>query len=226
MLVLFSNNVIQYQSVFNMNEKSKRQNPIIRLGDEGIPIAARVHTRAFLTDPFTLYTLKSEHRRIDQLFFLMSLTLRYAVRYGEVFATQAMEGVAAWLPPGSSRESNWRMLRVGALSALWHIGLRAIQSYRIVMQLTDKLHDRYAPEPHWYLSQLGVDPEFQGQGIGHYLLAPTLERIDHEKSAAYLETLNPKALPFYTRLGFRVCEEIRLPKNGPVLWSMRREPQG
>lgn len=117
------------------------------------------------------------------------------------------------------------MLQVGALGALWRIGPRAIRSYLSVVQLTNVLHERFAPEPHWYLSQLGVEPKFQGQGIGQRLLAPTLERIDQEQMAVYLETLNPKALPFYNKLGFKVCEEVNLPEGGPLMWSMRREPQ-
>ncbi|MGA9398392.1 MAG: GNAT family N-acetyltransferase [Anaerolineaceae bacterium] len=208
-----------------MRKNSTGQNSIIFLKNEDIPAAAGVYTRAFLGDPFTIYTLCNEKRRVEQLFFLMALTLRYSVRYGEVYATQGMEGVAAWIPPDSPRESNWRMLQVGALGALWRIGPRAIKAYLVVMRLTDKLHERFAPEPHWYLSQLGVEPNLQGQGFGQRLLAPTLERIDHAQAAVYLETLNPKAIPFYNKLGFKVCEEVSLPEDGPLIWSMRRDPQ-
>ncbi len=203
----------------------KGQNEIVLLGDKDVPCAAGVHTRAFLDDPFTLYALQDTKCRADQLHFLMALTLRYTVRFGVLHATPKMEGVAAWIPPGAPRESNWRMLQVGALGALWHIGLRVIGLYQAVVKLTDPLHDRFAPEPHWYLSQLGVEPKLQGQGIGQRLLAPTLERADLERKSIYLETLNPRALSFYEKMKFRVCERVNLPEGGPPIWSMRRDPQ-
>jgi ribosomal protein S18 acetylase RimI-like enzyme len=84
---------------------------------------------------------------------------------------------------------------------------------------------RYAPQPHWYLSQLGVEPAIQGQGYGRRILTPTLERIDREAKAVYLETLNPKAILFYENLGFKVREEVILPGGGPPMWAMLRDPQ-
>lgn len=204
---------------------SKAQNRPFQLTKTDIPTAAGVLTRAFLDDPFTTYTFGKEKARSEKLFFLMALTLRYSIRFGVVYATPGMEGVAAWMPPASGRESNWRMLQVGALKALWRIGLKAIRSYLAVEHLTDRLHERYAPEAHWYLSQLGVEPKLQGQGYGKQLLAPTLEQIDRERMAVYLETLNPKAIHFYQNLGFRVCEQVCLPNAGPPMWVMRREPQ-
>ncbi len=208
-----------------MSKKTIKPASIFLLKEEDILTAAGVHARAFMDDPFTIYALQNEKRRLEQITFLLALTLRYAVIYGRVYATPNLEGVAAWIPPNSPRESIWRMLRVGALEALWRVGQRAIRSYMSIVKLTDRLHARYAPEPHWYLSQVGVEPNLQGQGVGQRLLTPTLEQIDQEQKAAYLETMNPKALPFYTKLDFKICEEVILPAGGPPMWVMRREPQ-
>jgi ribosomal protein S18 acetylase RimI-like enzyme len=68
-----------------------------------------------------------------------------------------------------------------------------------------------------------VEPAFQGKGYGQRVLTPTLERIDNEAKAVYLETLNPGAVPFYQKLGFHICEEVHLPEGGPPMWSMLRE---
>jgi ribosomal protein S18 acetylase RimI-like enzyme len=199
--------------------------PLIRITDKDIPAAALVHAHAFLTDPYTTYALRDPKKRPHQLYFLMTLMLRHACLYGEVYATPGMEAVAAWMPPGSGRESYWRMLRAGALPVIWRVGPSAIRSYQQVEALTHELHMRYAPQPHWYLSQLGVEPAIQGQGYGRRILTPTLERIDREAKAVYLETLNPKAILFYENLGFKVREEVILPGGGPPMWAILRDPQ-
>jgi ribosomal protein S18 acetylase RimI-like enzyme len=198
---------------------------LIRLSKKDIPAAAAVHSHAFFLDPYTTYMLKDLKKRPQQLFDLMSLVLRYACRYGEVYATPGMEAVAAWTSPGNGRESSWRMIRVGALPMIWKIGPAVIRSYLQVENFAHALHVHYAPQPHWYLSQLGVEPALQGKGYGQRVLNPTLERIDREGKAVYLETLNPKAIPFYKKLDFQVCEEITLPGDGPPMWAMLRKPQ-
>jgi len=196
---------------------------LIHITKKDIPAAALVYTHAFLTDPYTTYTLKDPEKRSPQLYDLMALFLRYSCRFGAVYATPGMEAVAAWMPPGSGRESSWRMIQAGVLPVMWRVGLATVRSSVQVESLAHKLHEHYAPQSHWYLSQLGVEPALQRQGFGQQVLTPTLERIDREGKAIYLETLNPKAIPFYGKLGFKVCEEVVLPDGGPPMWAMLRQ---
>ena len=37
--------------------------------------------------------------------------------------------------------------------------------------------------PHWYLAIMGVDPQWQGKGIGSKLMQPALETLDAERHA-------------------------------------------
>lgn len=196
---------------------------LIRLGKKDLPAAVAVHARAFLTDPLTTYMLTDIQKRPRQLFDLMALMLRYTCLYGEVYATPGMEAVAAWMPPSNGHESSWRMVRAGGLPMIWRLGLPVIRSYLRVEALAEEMHARSITEPHWYLSQLGVEPELQGRGYGQQVLTPTLKQIDDEGKAVYLETLNPRAVPFYQKLDFHVCEEVHLPGGGPPMWSMLRE---
>ncbi|MGO8147977.1 GNAT family N-acetyltransferase, partial [Rhizobium leguminosarum] len=52
-------------------------------------------------------------------------------------------------------------------------------------------------EPHWYLTLIGVDPAHQGKGHGDVLMAYALARCDHDHTPAYLESSNPRNIPFY-----------------------------
>jgi GNAT superfamily N-acetyltransferase len=79
-------------------------------------------------------------------------------------------------------------------------------------------------EPHWYLGVLSTLPERQNHGLGTRALAPVLGACDSEGLPAYLESSNPRNLPFYWRLSFESTGEIRLP-DGPVLYPMWRRPR-
>jgi ribosomal protein S18 acetylase RimI-like enzyme len=75
-----------------------------------------------------------------------------------------------------------------------------------------------------YLSVLGTDPAAQGRGIGSALLAPVLRQCDEDGVPAYLESSKERNVAFYARHGFRVREELALPR-GPQMWLMWRDPR-
>jgi len=77
-------------------------------------------------------------------------------------------------------------------------------------------------EAHWYLPQIGVDPNAQGKGIGAALMAYALARCDQEQSPAYLEASKPQNIPFYKRYGFEVIAEIQIGSAPPVTPMLRR----
>ena len=80
-------------------------------------------------------------------------------------------------------------------------------------------------EPHWYLNVVSTVPERQGAGLGAAVLRPVLDQCDAGDTCAYLESSNPRNVPFYRRLGFVDAGEIPL-TGGPSLIPMWREPQG
>jgi ribosomal protein S18 acetylase RimI-like enzyme len=64
-----------------------------------------------------------------------------------------------------------------------------------------KAHPSY---PYWYLPWFGVDASRQGSGLGGQLLANCLAVVDAAHLPAYLESTNPRNVPFYERHGFEV----------------------
>ena len=59
--------------------------------------------------------------------------------------------------------------------------------------------------PHWYLPWLGVRPGLSGRGLGAELLRRGLAEVDRSGLPAYIETPNPRTVPFYERHGFVVA---------------------
>jgi [ribosomal protein S18]-alanine N-acetyltransferase len=75
---------------------------------------------------------------------------------------------------------------------------------------------------------IGVDPDYQGRGIGRGLLAALLARADSDRAAVFLEvrTDNTSAITMYESTGFAT---IGLRKkyyqgSGADAYTMRREP--
>ena len=70
---------------------------------------------------------------------------------------------------------------------------------------------RYYPnEPHWYLPLLGVDPLHHGKGFGSALIQQTIVLCDRGNKFAYVESSNPKNIPFYERHRFELLAQSRL----------------
>jgi GNAT superfamily N-acetyltransferase len=82
---------------------------------------------------------------------------------------------------------------------------------------------RHVREPHYYVRDVGVHPDMQGNGLGSALLRPTLERCDREGLPAYLEASSERNAALYARLGFQLTDELRI-AGSPPLRLMLRSP--
>ena len=80
-------------------------------------------------------------------------------------------------------------------------------------------------EAAWYLSILGIIPEFQGQGLGVGLVKNILERTDQLGILTYLETFTQRNIKFYNRLGYKTIESFHEPKTDARYWLMLRDPK-
>lgn len=175
--------------------------------------------RAFVSDPVASYVFPAPNVRHDQLrrFFALQLRRSYLPR-GQVWVSDGLEGAALWLPPdlGAPRISDalWPLLLAASLGA----------RLRTARRLGRLLAERHPVYPHWYLGTIGVEPIYQGHGIGSALLGPVLDVCDARRTGAYVECSRLENVAFYTRHGFALTEQIVAP-GGPPLWLMWRQPQ-
>jgi ribosomal protein S18 acetylase RimI-like enzyme len=167
--------------------------------------------------------LPDAERRARSLPRLIALNVRYAMYHGQVYATPGMEGAAVWLPPGASPVHFGGMLRVGALMAPLTVSWSALRRLAALEAQTALLQREHAPMPHWYLSQIGVEPDLQGRGFGGKLLKPLLARMDAKRVPCYLETSRERNVAFYQRFGFAVAAATEL-GGGLRVWAMLRRP--
>lgn len=121
--------------------------------------------------------------------------------------------VALWIPPGAEPDGD-RIVSVlhDTVAAEQHADVFA------VLEQMDRAHPTSA---HWYLPWLAVDACRQHAGLGSRLLARGLERVDADHLPAFLETPNPRTVPFYERHGFEVVG-VAQAGGCPPLTSMLR----
>jgi GNAT superfamily N-acetyltransferase len=187
--------------------------------------AAEVLARAFFDDPMMTYVIPDAGERREILPSFMLAGSRICEPYAEIYTTPGeVLGSANWLPPGNTEITDERLAGAGALDVLERIGKEGAERFGAMMGRVGELHAKAVPADHWYLLILGVDPSWQGRGIGGQLMEPILARADAEERICYLETMKARNVPFYRKHGFEVVVEEDIP-GGPRFWTMRRNPR-
>jgi len=181
----------------------------------------RTLVRAFADDPFVQWIVRPGARADRALRRYMELALsRMTLPHGAVYTTDDRACAALWAPPGT-----WDLSIGEQLSLLPSVArIVGLSRLALVARGLGAVEDRRPPPPWWFLALLGTDPAARGRGLGTAVMRPVLDRCDHERVAAILDTCVERNVRFYERFGFRVIGEVPLP-GGPRCWSMVREPQ-
>ena len=185
--------------------------------------ATGVLKRAFYEDPIIKYIHMPETQTDKVLTWAWGGAIRYGLIFGRAEATPDVEGVAIWSRPGYGPISYWQLFRVGLLPYPLKMGLKSTSRLFDSIDSTEKAHHKYMKEDHWYLFFMGVDPKDQCKGIGSALIRSVTEEADADGLPCYLEASSQKSRDLYLRHGFKVNEEIHMPKGGPPFWSMSRQ---
>ncbi len=197
---------------------------LIRIASDQKQPAAQLLARAFQNDPMMKFVVPDDGRRAHFVTWLMKTMVGYCIFYGEAYATPGLDGVVCWLPPGQTTLTLWRMLRTGFLALRFHLRFAEARRFLANLQYIEKLHHQAAPEAHWYLWAIGVEPACQGRGIGGRLLESVLEKASQSELCCYLETHNSKNPAFYKKYGFEVVSDAVIPKRDLRVWAMVRKP--
>jgi ribosomal protein S18 acetylase RimI-like enzyme len=171
---------------------------------------------AFAADPMARWTWPHAHQYLAAMPRMARAFGVRAFSNGSAFCTEDYAGAALWLPPGVDADEE-------KLSAVLNSTVepsRAAEAAAIFEQMA-----KYHPtEPLWYLPLIGVDPAHQGEGHGDALMAHALARCDGDHMPAYLESSNPRNIPFYQRHGFEQLGAIQV-GSSPTLVPMLRRPR-
>jgi ribosomal protein S18 acetylase RimI-like enzyme len=190
---------------------------------QDLPAIGRTLAAAFEQDPVTVWYWRRPDRRHEHLATWFSLIARlHYLPHGQVFVAEEageVAGCSMWAAPRAWRLSGRDELRL-TREIVPRLGLR-LPLATIAMR---RMERRHPDEPHWYLSTLGVRPASQGRGLGSQLMFDMLGRCDTEGTPAYLESSTEESRALYERHGFETREVLGLPRGGPPLWLMWRDP--
>jgi ribosomal protein S18 acetylase RimI-like enzyme len=181
---------------------------------------AAVLARAFHDDPVARWIVKHDGRRLRFLQRNFRLFLRRLwFAQDECYTTENVAGAIVWELPGRWKAGVPGQLRL--LPAMLAINGRLLPRWGRALAAMESNHPA---EPHYYLPVVGVEPQWQGRGLGTALLRPVLERCDDEKLPAYLEASSPRNRALYQRHGFQVTGQFSVGPGSPPLWPMWRTP--
>jgi ribosomal protein S18 acetylase RimI-like enzyme len=209
------------------------------------PVVGEILTNAFTDDPFMAWIFGNVPDVAAALAPWWAFLVENGPEGGEVWRMDDGGAGAIWHPPRHTSEASDDAVADTALAA----GDGAVGADKegeggavegpFVTMLGELIGDRveevlaffgvgremHPPEPHWYLLALGTRTDRQGQGLGAQLVRPMLDRCDAQGLGAYLESSNPRNIPFYHRLGFAEVGETWTPDDQALITGMWRSPR-
>lgn len=102
-------------------------------------------------------------------------------------------------------------------------------------EVVKPLHHNAVSGTHWYLALVGVDPKYQGQGLGGKLVRSLSAQADADNVPCYLETTGLRNVAIYKKCGYEVAGEVAEvvcdgdEQGSPTLssfFAMVRQPRG
>jgi len=182
-----------------------------------------VLTAAFASDPVMSWIGRRDAKRDEGRRKMFGYLINKLGLPGEdVWTADDYSAAALWVPPARAdlKQPWWdEILMIPTIVAFTGLGgFGRVDAFR---KSADKHHPK--DKPHYYLMTIGVDPRFQGQGLGSAILDATLAGIDAQGLPSYLESSNEKNVPLYKRHGYVVTSEFRPQPEAPPLWGMWRE---
>ena len=178
-------------------------------------------SRAFYEDPFYNYIMPDKKKRLMQLEWWFNILIRYTRKYGDIYYNESVRGVALWLGPEKPLTDDIKIFSMGMILYPLKIGIGNFKRVLKVSGQWDKEHKNVMPEKHYYLMVIGVEPEFQHQGIGTRLMKEGLKKADNEQLECFLETVTQDDVRFYNKFRFDVAVNRAFGED-EQFWLMKR----
>jgi GNAT superfamily N-acetyltransferase len=191
---------------------------VLTLVDADVERAAGVIARAFFDDPLNVHLFPDGEVRTRLAPVMFAAYVRLDHLFGCVDCLGDLAAVASWILPGETVETPDRLEAAGFGELPDGVPLRTLDT---VFGSIGSAAGQVAPEPHWHLRLLGVEPDLQGTGLGAILVRAGIERAAASGHPVLLETFSERSVRFYLRTGFAALVEDVEPTSGVRFWVLR-----
>ncbi len=188
--------------------------------------AAEVLADAFKEDPIWTKFFKENRIEAQKVNYLFGSPIFFALKYGKAYASSSnLEGIAAWFPDSTADMTMWRMIRSGSFRYGSKMGMKAtIEMAKTFRPIEKDRKENMKNTSYIYILIIGVKQEYQKKGFGGKILQVIFEEADKTNTPIYLETNTPQNVKMYEKYGFKVLNEIILPRLDLPMWEMERDP--
>jgi GNAT superfamily N-acetyltransferase len=192
--------------------------------EQATPVAASEQTKAistlvsaFTDDPVERWLFPETEQYLTHFPVFVASFAGDAFKNETAWMLGDYDAIALWLAPGSEPDGE----AIGAILS----DTVAPEKHDDMFAVLEQMEHFHPAFPHWYLPWLGVDRHLQGGGLGAKLLQHGLALVDQSHHPAFLETPNPRTVPFYERHGFQT---IAIAQQGacPPMTLMLRDARG
>lgn len=187
---------------------------------------AQVLAQSFSEDPLVSFILPNQSTRVKTVAKFFRAVGRLNIRAGSAYGvSDPLEGVAVWSfpnKPEASASPKDLLTFLPVLFSSYFIGARRAQP---VFQRIEENHKKHAPEPHFYLDNLGVLASARGKGLSSTLIRPFLQMADEQKVIAYTDTVTEANVPLYEHFGFECVERNPVAGTGITVYALKRTPR-
>jgi GNAT superfamily N-acetyltransferase len=186
---------------------------------------AQVLARSFAEDPLVSFILPNARTRVQTVAKFFRAMGRLNIRAGSAFgAGDPLEGVAVWSFPNKPEASASPKHLLSFLPVLFSSYVIGARRARPIFHQIDANHRKHAPEPHYYLDNLGVLASARGKGLSSRLIRPFLEMADSQKVIAYTDTVTDANVPLYEHFGFECVERNPIEGTGVTVYALKWTP--
>ena len=181
-------------------------------------------TLAFATDPAVRSFYPDPRDHLTHFPEMMRTQIHSAIAVRSAHCVEGFRAATIWFPPeNSDAEVEAGKARRRKMDALIQETACKDGNDDLFAAL-GKMGKFHLDAPHWYLLAIGVDPNHQNEGLGSLLMKHALPKVDAEGALAFLESSNPRNVPFYLRHGFEVMQVVQV-GTSPTFTLMVREPR-
>lgn len=152
------------------------------------------------------YIAKQDHLRAKRIDSLMDYSFETCYNFGDVYLSDDKNACALVLYT-DQKKTTVSSIFLDIQLLLNCIGLDNIGK---AMKRESAIKKIQPKDPMYYLWFIGVDPKFQGTGIGSQLMNEIIQDSEQKSRPIYLETSTLRNLPWYRKFGFEIYNELEL----------------